>query len=76
MFEVVIESGEIVVRDIDPLQILQIVNNASQNCVQACQFSQFVIAEHQRRADQFYMYCFLFLFLQLLFGLEGDVLHG
>ena len=76
LLETVIKRREIIMRDVNPLKIADIVHNGSKDSVQTGKISDFVVAQHEGRTDQLYVDCFLLLFLEFLLCLQGNVLHG
>ena len=76
VLKVVVDSLEVVMREVEPLQIGMIGHHINHDFRESGEFPDFVVAEDHGAADQLHLDRFLFLLLQFLFGLSGDVPHG
>lgn len=75
ILEGIVQLDEMVVRNVNPLQVGDVVHHASKHRLQPSEFPQLVVTQHEGRTHQFNVNRFFLLLLQLLFGLQRDILH-
>ena len=49
--EIIVELDQVVMRNVDPLQVMTILHNSFQNAIQSSQLPNFVVAEHEGDTD-------------------------
>ena len=76
VLKVVVDSLEVVMREVEPLQIGMIGHHINHDFRESGEFPDFVVAEDHGAAHQLNLNRLPFLLLQFLFGLGGDVPHS
>lgn len=62
--------------EIDPLKHIPVSHDSFDDRCKVFDFANFIVAEHDRAANEFDIDGFFLFFLQFLFGFGGDVFHG